>query len=1135
MKIKGLRKDLSKIGKTAVKHLFIYLLLGISIILLILLPKYIGLVSYYAGKAGYIYEMEIVHKTATDHWGAIYGVAVRVPDYTNLQYLTFCPGSMQEYNLLFDCMQKDIRNEVYASLVPPDQIDWENLQPLNPGEIDSWTGTSTSDLDSATNTFTQVLGIDIGAYHKDAPGTYTYDNWSNQDTFDTIILKDSNGNFVIAAHTTNFTRGFNDRIYNYQMLLPVPKNECVTYYFSTDPYDICPEGEGNLPNIGLVIGNVTSTDGTPLENVIIALGGNYAATNSEGFYNISAPQGIHKIFAIKTGYKTYVNNITVEANKTIVHNIVMEIEAEHQAGTGVGPGQDEPGTGSGVGPGEAPQVPFIEQPKVIEGKEFVITLASLNRKLRKGEFLQEKFSILNYRKTPLYINLKLDGETKDLLELDKKDFIVDAHGREDIIITIFARKDIGTYNGSIIIGGDLNETIPVEIEILPKKLLPVQALLTSLEVLDPYGLPNSKIRFRANFQNLLTDMEYPVNVLFSLQNQNGSETYWSKTENLYIKTSMSLIRRIDLPKNLKPGEYILRMTSSYLGFTSSTSAVIKVVLPFYKRSIYKNFKVWHLIAIILGLATIIGSILYYRHYKESKKKYHLKVELKELPHKGPRSIFVGRIAETNHPAYFDLDQFKTHGIVAGTTGGGKTVAAQVIVEEALKKGVAVIVFDPTAQWSGFLRKQEDKGMLRLYPLFGMNPKEARAFTGNVRMITDPYEIIEIKKYMKPGEIQVFALNKLDPKDIDIVVSNAIREVFHENFEEHKQLRLMLVFDEVHRLLPKFGGSGEGFIQVERACREFRKWGIGVLLVSQVLADFVGQIKANINTEIQMRTRDEGDLKRIATKYGEEVLRSLVKASVGTGMVENAAYNRGKPYFVTFRPLLHNVTRLTDEELEKYNKFNEEIDEIEWQLQQLEELGQDVFDLRLELKLASEKLKAGNFNMVKVYLEGLTPRIKKIWDKLGKKPKKREKKKISAEELKREIEKAKKEHSEILKKEEEEKKEEKSKKEEKKDAFNITLQYRNAFNFENGVSLTTLQEAIDALPTLPPTIFYKHINKEKNEIADWIKKYFSKKLGEELAEKRNKNELVEALQNALKNRKNYPYEPENKEENKIRTP
>ena len=62
--------------------------------------------------------------------------------------------------------------------------------------------------------------------------------------------------------------------------------------------------------------------------------------------------------------------------------------------------------------------------------------------------------------------------------------------------------------------------------------------------------------------------------------------------------------------------------------------------------------------------------------------------------------------------------------------------------------------------------------------------------------------------------------------------------------------------------PKFGGSGQGFIQVERAAREFRKWGVGLVMISQVLTDFAGETKANISTEVQMRTRDQGDLDRI---------------------------------------------------------------------------------------------------------------------------------------------------------------------------------------------------------------------------------------------------------------------------------
>jgi len=166
----------------------------------------------------------------------------------------------------------------------------------------------------------------------------------------------------------------------------------------------------------------------------------------------------------------------------------------------------------------------------------------------------------------------------------------------------------------------------------------------------------------------------------------------------------------------------------------------------------------------------------------------------------------------------------------------------------------------------------------------------------------------------------------------------------------------------------------------------------------------------------MKTRDEGDLERIKMKYGEAFIHALVKAPVGSGMIQNAAWNRGNPYYITFRPILHSVERLTDEELDKYNQFNDIVDDLDFQFEQLEkEQGQDVFDLRLELKLSKDKIKSGNFNMVKIYLDGLTPRVEKLWQKLGKKPKKRTMKLINVDDLKADLVAAKKSSEEAAKK------------------------------------------------------------------------------------------------------------------------
>jgi hypothetical protein len=106
--------------------------------------------------------------------------------------------------------------------------------------------------------------------------------------------------------------------------------------------------------------------------------------------------------------------------------------------------------------------------------------------------------------------------------------------------------------------------------------------------------------------------------------------------------------------------------------------------------------------------------------------------------------------------------------------------------------------------------------------------------------------------------------------------------------------------------------------------------------------------------------------------------------------------------------MHSTQRLSDKELDDYYKYNEIVDDIEYEMEQLEKEGVDLFDFQLELKMALDKVKSGSFHMVDIYIESLRPRIKAQWDKLGKQPQKRVKRLVSADELKDELEKAKKE-------------------------------------------------------------------------------------------------------------------------------
>jgi len=697
----------------------------------------------------------------------------------------------------------------------------------------------------------------------------------------------------------------------------------------------------------------------------------------------------------------------------------------------------------------------------IETEKYSLTPDIIEWEMVLGEQFTKEIKITNSQGSPLSASFTVDGNVSRISTVDTAQKSIPGKGNATLKFNafgeeeaLFNEQDIITYprlyEGTIIITGDVKEEIPISINLLEEAKKETGSLIVDLKPLNNEVIVGKNLRYVVDLKNVLSDRLFNITLIHRLvtlsadaNNSEGlisfdrdqlNQSLFLDQDNYTMMESFSVPKDFPIGKKFEPGEYILLVQIKYLDLNAEVAALIDFKLPFLLRKAFGFLPYWLIILVVsLGL---IGFITFkiIKKQIEKRKRFAVKIDFKELPKEGPRSAFVGKIAETNKKAYFDIDVLTVHSIVAGSTGGGKSIAAQDIIEECLIKGTAIVCFDPTAQWSGMLRKCVDKKMLSFYAAAGMKVKEARNFPGNIRAIKNGREVVDVYKYFKAGEIQVFTTSTLDPKDYDLFVATVIRTIFHSKLEEFRGLRFMLVFDEIHRILPKFGGSGQGFIQIERGCREFRKWGIGILLISQVLSDFVGQIKANINTNVQMKTRDEGDLGRIKENYGDEFIQALIKAPVGSGMVQNSAYNRGSPYYITFRPILHSVVRLSDEELDKYNKYNDIVDDLEYQFDQLEGESQDVFDLRLELKLSKDKIKSGNFNMVQIYLDGLTPRIEKLWNKINKKPKKLERKLVTDDELAEDLEAAKASHdkAEAADKEKAAKEEAKKKSEEKKE-------------------------------------------------------------------------------------------------------
>jgi hypothetical protein len=230
--------------------------------------------------------------------------------------------------------------------------------------------------------------------------------------------------------------------------------------------------------------------------------------------------------------------------------------------------------------------------------------------------------------------------------------------------------------------------------------------------------------------------------------------------------------------------------------------------------------------------------------------------------------------------------------------------------------------------------------------------------------------------MIPGEMTIFVMNRLPPEELDKFVRRSIEFIFAMRPQESKQIKLLLIYDEVHRLLPKYGGK-KGYTSIERAAREFRKWGIGIFLISQVLLDFKGAIRANIANEIQLRTKYEGDIGRVKSKYGADYASKITRLTIGTGLFQNPEYNNGRPWFISFRPLLHSPFALTDQEVNKYIELNKKIEAIEQSILKLKEEKKDTYDIEIELNIGKDKLKTANFKMAETYIDSVSNRLKKM--------------------------------------------------------------------------------------------------------------------------------------------------------------
>ena len=551
----------------------------ISIVLILTTSIYTGYMAYHEGRGGYIYGLDVTFKRPTFSWGGIYGSAFGVGQSQPWEF-ELDPGGMIEANMFFDCVERDKKNLLFASHVPEHEVSVPSLVAATPQEIDQLIGIDDSFYDSALNTFTETMNINLGGrVINNIPAVHTrVGTGTNISTFTTGLLIDDNGNYVFVAELNEvLVRGFNNRFYNYQFLLPIVGNETTDYYIFIDPYNVCLGGDDEPSELGGIYGQVTDISGNPLENVLIVVGTFSTVTDAGGNYNFTAEIGPRKIFAILTGYRVYEGDVNVTLNEYTEHNIILELDTPPVDYTDTGPdvGPDfGPDQGPDQGPGD---VPFqIERPVEIEGQDYWIPFNRITKRIREGEFTQETIFIQSFRQGTMQVNIEITGDVAKIISIDRQSLQIPNRGDGRVTLTFFGNESPGFYNGTANLTGDIEVEIPILVEIIDRDKIPIQALLIGLSMSDNRIFSGDKINFRTDLTNLLTDRGYPVRLLYTIQDLEGTETIWSHTSNVFLETSLSILQTVELPSNLREGDYVIRVTADYLSLSSQRSKMTQL-------------------------------------------------------------------------------------------------------------------------------------------------------------------------------------------------------------------------------------------------------------------------------------------------------------------------------------------------------------------------------------------------------------------------------------------------------------------------------------------------------------------------------------------------------------------------------
>ena len=248
-----------------------------------------------------------------------------------------------------------------------------------------------------------------------------------------------------------------------------------------------------------------------------------------------------------------------------------------------------------------------------------------------------------------------------------------SYEKKEFLIKISVPKNTssGNYVGNLIfIEGGRTQKTPVTIMILQTKNKLLDLKITPLSTTVA---PGKSIRVQTNLMNLGGTARVDVEFDLQLLDASTGQVMTRKEQAFAVYTSLTRIVILNIPKDLKPGKYMIKGVAHYSNpqkqdMQATSIVYLNVQLPFSKRKLFGVY-IWMELLFLLILGGFFIGIKYLEHRDFLKRRFKTKTNLKDLPIKNEHSGMIGKVAETGVKAFADLNKMQMHTLFAGSKIG----------------------------------------------------------------------------------------------------------------------------------------------------------------------------------------------------------------------------------------------------------------------------------------------------------------------------------------------------------------------------------------------------------------------------------------------------------------------------------